>query len=130
MDSAQNNPAVSREEIREFYPTLAPHVRRTPVISTSGSEFGLEPVPLALKLELLQHTGSFKARGAITNLLTKTVPRAGVVAASGGNHGVAIAFAARKFGVPARIYVPTVASIAKTDRIRGYGAELMIGGEL
>jgi len=85
MDSAQNNrPSVARDS--EFYPTLAPHVRRTPVISTSGSEFGLEPAPLALKLELLQHTGSFKARGAITNLLTKT-RRAGVVAASGGNHG-------------------------------------------
>jgi threonine dehydratase len=95
----------------------------------NGSEFGLEPAQLALKLELLQHTGSFKARGAIANLLTKTVPRPGVVAASGGNHGAAIAFAAQKFNVPAKIYVPTVASIAKIDRIRGYGAQLVIGGE-
>jgi threonine dehydratase len=129
MEAAQNNPAVSRGEIEEFYPTLAPHIRRTPVISVDGAEFGLEPARLALKLELLQHTGSFKARGAMANLLTKTVPRAGVVAASGGNHGVAIAFAAQKFNVPARIYVPTVASIAKIDRIRGYGAQLVIGGE-
>jgi len=129
MEHLQNSFAVTREEIREFYPKLAPHIRRTPVISVNGTEFGLEPGALALKLELLQHTGSFKARGAITNLLTKNVPRAGVVAASGGNHGVAVAFAARKFGVPARIYVPTVASIAKIDRIRGYGAELVIGGE-
>ena len=119
MAHSQNSFAVSSEEIRELYAKLAPHVRRTPVISVDGREFGLEPGALALKLELLQHTGSFKARGAITNLLIKTVPRAGVVAASGGNHGVAIAFAARKFGVAARIYVPTVASIAKIDRIRG-----------
>src|SRR5882757_100642 len=130
MEHPQNSFAVTREEIRDFYPKLAPHIRRTPVISVDGTEFGLEPGTLALKLEPLQHTGSFKARGAVTNLLTKTVPRAGVVAASGGNHGVAIAFAARKFGVAARIYVPTVASIAKIDRIRGYGAELVIGGEL
>jgi threonine dehydratase len=129
MEHAQTKPAVTRQEIHEFYPTLAPHVRRTPVFFVSGKEFGLEPVSFALKLELLQHTGSFKARGAVTNFLTKGVPRAGVVAASGGNHGVAVAFAARKFNVPARIYVPTVASIAKIDRIRGYGAELVIGGE-
>jgi threonine dehydratase len=129
MEQKQNKPAVTREEIREFYPTLAPHVRRTPVFFLNGTEFGLEPVSLALKLELLQHTGSFKARGAVTNLLTKIVPRAGVVAASGGNHGVAIAFAAQRFHVPAKIYVPTIASIAKIDRIRGYGAELVIGGE-
>jgi len=129
MEMTQNNSAITREEIREFYPKLAPHVRRTPVICVNGAEFGLESGLLALKLELLQHTGSFKARGAIANLLTKVVPRAGVVAASGGNHGVAVAFAAKKFNVPARIYVPTVASITKVDRIRGYGAELVIGGE-
>ena len=130
MAHPQNSFAITRDEIRGIYAKLAPHIRRTPVISADGTEFGLEPGALALKLELLQHTGSFKARGAITNLLTKTVPRAGVVAASGGNHGVAIAFAAKKFGVAARIYVPTVASIAKIDRIRGYGAELVVGGQL
>lgn len=129
MERAENNLAVCREEIRQFYPKLALHIRRTPVISVNGAEFGSESGPLALKLELLQHTGSFKARGAITNLLTRTVPRAGIVAASGGNHGVAVAFAAKKFNVPAKIYVPTVASITKIDRIRGYGAELVIGGE-
>src|SRR2546422_9699351 len=104
MECAENNLAVCREEIRQFYPKLALHIRRTPVISVNGAEFGSESGPLALKLELLQHTGSFKARGAITNLLTRTVPRAGIVAASGGNHGVAVAFAAKKFNVPARIY--------------------------
>ena len=129
MEQAKNNSSVTREEIREFYPKLSQHVRRTPVVSANGAEFGLEPAPLMLKLELLQHTGSFKARGAITNLLTRAVPKAGVVAASGGNHGVAVAFAAGKFNVPAKIYVPTVASATKIDRIRGYGAELVVSGE-
>lgn len=129
MDDKKNAPPITREEIRDFYPRLAPHVRRTPVVFVNGSEFGLEPVSLALKLELLQHSGSFKARGAITNLLTRSVPQTGVVAASGGNHGVAVAFAARKFRIPAKIYVPTVAAISKVDRIRGYGAELVIDGE-
>ncbi len=129
MNPIQPQLPVSREEIREFFPLLAPHVRKTPIVHVNATEFGLGDASLALKLELLQHTGSFKARGAITNLLTKTVPRAGVVAASGGNHGVAVAFAAQKFNVPAKIYVPTVASVAKIDRIRGYGAELVISGE-
>lgn len=128
LDNKASQP-ITREEIREFYPKLAPYVRKTPVVFVNGSEFGLEPVSLSLKLELLQHSGSFKARGAITNLLTRMVPKAGVVAASGGNHGVAVALATQKFQVPARIYVPTVASVTKIDRIRGYGAELIVGGE-
>jgi threonine dehydratase len=81
------------------------------------------------KLELLQHSGSFKARGAFANLLTRQVPAAGVVAASGGNHGAAVAYAAQKLGKPARIYVPTVSSPAKIERIRSYGAELIVTGE-
>jgi threonine dehydratase len=129
MEPSKQRAEISREEIREFYPALEPHVRKTPVVFVNAAEFGLEPAPLALKLESLQHSGSFKARGAITNLLTRTVPRAGVVAASGGNHGVAVAFAARKFHVAAKIYIPTVASVTKIDRIRGYGAELVVGGE-
>ena len=82
-----------------------------------------------LKLELLQHSGSFKARGAFANLLTRTIPPAGVVAASGGNHGAAVAYAAMRLGVPAKIFVPTVSSRAKVERIRSYGAELAIVGE-
>jgi threonine dehydratase len=78
---------------------------------------------------LLQHSGSFKARGAFANLLLRTIPQAGVVAASGGNHGAAVAFAAMKLGVPAKIFVPTVASPEKIARIRGYGAELVVTGE-
>ena len=104
-------------------------MRRTPVIAVDGADFGLARAPLALKLELLQHSGSFKARGAFANLLLRDVPAAGVVAASGGNHGAAVAYAAAKRGVPATIFVPSVASPAKTQRIRDYGAELVVGGE-
>src|SRR5262244_2925751 len=129
METVMRHAEITREEIRELYPSLSPHVRRTPVVFVNGSELGLEPVSLALKLELLQHSGSFKARGAITNLLKRTVPKVGIVAASGGNHGVAVAFAANKFRFPAKIYVPTVASPTKIDRIRGYGAELVVSGE-
>lgn len=120
---------ISREDVKELYRQLAGHVRRTPVISVDGKDFGLDPVSLAFKLENLQHTGSFKARGALANLLTRTVPSAGIVAASGGNHGVAVAFAANKFHVAAKIYVPTVASVTKIERIRKYGADLVVGGE-
>jgi threonine dehydratase len=120
---------VSREQIQPAYPLIRPHVRRTPVIEIDGSDFGLESVTIVFKLELLQHSGSFKARGAFMNLLSRDVPDAGVVAASGGNHGAAVAFAAMKLNRPATIFVPTVASPAKLDRIRSYGAELVITGE-
>jgi threonine dehydratase len=101
----------------------------TPVAEVSGADFGLAAFPLTLKLELFQHAGSFKTRGAFTNLLTRRIPAAGVVAASGGNHGAAVAYAARRLGVPVRIFVPTVSSPAKIARIRGYGAELIVGGD-
>jgi threonine dehydratase len=81
------------------------------------------------KLEQLQHSGSFKARGAFANLLLRPIPAAGVVAASGGNHGAAVAYAAMRLGKPARIFVPTVSSPAKIQRIREYGADLVVGGE-
>jgi threonine dehydratase len=84
---------------------------------------------LTLKLELFQHTGSFKARGAFANLLLRRVPPAGVVAASGGNHGAAVAYAAQRLGVRAKIFVPSVSSPAKQQRIRDYGADLVVGGE-
>src|SRR5580704_14709810 len=108
---------------------IRPHIRRTPVIEIAGADFGLELDRLTLKLELLQHSGSFKARGAFANLLARPIPAAGVVAASGGNHGAAVAYAAMKLGLPARIFVPTVSSPAKIDRIRLYGADLTVIGE-
>jgi threonine dehydratase len=108
---------------------IRPHVRLTPVVGLSGADFGLPGFPLALKLEQLQCAGSFKARGAFANLLLRELPAQGVVAASGGNHGVAVAYAAMRLGVPARVFVPTVCSAAKVRRIREYGADLTVGGE-
>jgi threonine dehydratase len=120
---------VSPEQIRITYSLIAPYVRRTPLVEVDSADFGVDAGTLSLKLEFLQHAGSFKARGAFTNLLTREVPSAGVVAASGGNHGAAVAFAAMKRGVPAKIFVPSVASRAKKEQIIGYGADLVIAGD-
>jgi threonine dehydratase len=122
-------PAVSRAEIDETAKLIAPYVRRTPVVEVQAADFGLSGPPIIFKLELLQHAGSFKARGAFANLLLRKVPKAGVVAASGGNHGAAVAFAAKTMGVPAKIFVPRIASPAKIAQIRSYGTELVVEGE-
>jgi threonine dehydratase len=120
---------VDHATIAATYERIRPHVRRTPVISIDAADFGLESRPLVFKLELLQHTGSFKPRGALASLLSLPVPSAGVVAASGGNHGLAVAFAARKVGVRATIFVPGVAAATKRERIREMGADLVIVGD-
>lgn len=120
---------INRESISAIERVIRPYIRRTPIIEVEGSEFGLKCASVIFKLELLQHAGSFKARGAFANLLTRDVPAAGVVAASGGNHGAAVAYAAKKLGKAAKIFVPSVASAEKIERIRSYGAELVIGGE-
>jgi threonine dehydratase len=120
---------VTSQQIERCADLIRPHIRRTPIVTLDRSEFGLAAGPLTLKLELLQHAGAFKTRGAFANLLTRDVPAAGVVAASGGNHGAATAYAAMKLGKPARIYVPGVSSPAKIQRIRDYGADLVIEGE-
>jgi threonine dehydratase len=120
--------AVNRRGIAEVAGEIRPYIRRTPVISIDRADFGLAAGELVLKLEQLQHSGSFKARGAFTNLLRREIPPAGVVAASGGNHGAAVAYAAGILGVPARIFVPEVSSAAKTSRIRSYGADLVVTG--
>ncbi|HZN10697.1 MAG TPA: serine/threonine dehydratase, partial [Blastocatellia bacterium] len=120
---------INRDRIAAAGQLIRPFIRRTPVIDVAGADFGLGSVNLSFKLELLQHAGSFKTRGAFANLLTRAVTAAGVVAASGGNHGAAVAYAAKKLGVPARIFVPGVSSPAKLERIRGYGADLVVTGE-
>lgn len=121
--------AIDRDAILETQRLIAPHLRRTPMLAIDRAELGLAPGPLALKLELMQHSGSFKARGAFASLLLDPVPPAGVAAASGGNHGAAVAYAARALGHKARIFVPTISSPAKIERIRGYGAELVVAGD-
>lgn len=120
---------INRDRIESTERIIRPYIRRTPILEVDGADFGLDSIKITFKLELFQHAGSFKARGAFTNILTREVPAAGVVAASGGNHGVAVAFAAMKLGKPATIFVPTVASKTKLDRIRRYGAELVITGD-
>jgi len=129
---------ISPDEIRGTYDTIRPYVRRTPLVQLDLGD--LDPATaglptVILKLEQLQCAGSFKARGAFANLLLRDVPPAGVVAASGGNHGVAVAYAASRVGlggkqsVPARIFVPTVSAPAKMERIRQLGAELVVTGD-
>jgi threonine dehydratase len=115
--------------IRDVYGRIAPYVRRTPTIELDADELELGPFPLTLKLECLQHSGSFKVRGAFSSLTSGPMPKAGVAAASGGNHGAAVAFAAGRLGLSARIFVPTISSSAKIDRIRAYGAHLVVEGE-
>lgn len=120
--------SLDRDSIERAGVATQGFLRRTPVLELDRAEFGLPPGTLVLKLELLQHAGSFKARGAFANLLLRTVPEAGVIAASGGNHGAAVAFAARRLGVAARIFVPAISSPAKQEAIRLHGASLVVGG--
>lgn len=129
MDAAGEAAAIGPARIAAVHARIAGHIRRTPVVELDGADIGLDGVRVTLKLELLQHAGSFKTRGAFANLLMREVPAAGVAAASGGNHGAAVAYAAMRRGVPARIFVPAISSPAKVARIRGYGAELVVEGE-
>jgi threonine dehydratase len=121
-DTKAQHLVLTRDEIARTYDTIGRYVRRTPVVELDLSG------PVTLKLEQLQCAGSFKARGAFTNLLLRDVPSAGVAAASGGNHGVAVAYAAHRLGIPARIFVPTVSSPAKIERIRQL-ADLVVVGD-
>src|SRR5258708_14887592 len=120
---------VTPERIAETEKLIRPYIRKTPIIDVDAADFGLASARLTMKLELFQHAGSFKARGAFTNLLSRKVPESGVVAASGGNHGAAVAFAAMRPKLPAKIFVPSISSRAKVQRIRDYGADLVVGGE-
>ena len=125
----QDAGVIDGEAIAATERLIRPHIRKTPVVEVDGADFGLSRLRLTCKLELLQHAGSFKARGAFANLLIRDIPKAGVVAASGGNHGAAVAYAAMKLGIPAKIFVPSITSPAKIERIRGYGADLAVGGD-
>lgn len=119
--------AAFRDAIEDAAGRIAPHIRRTPTIELAAGDLGIR-IPLTLKLECLQHTGSFKPRGAFTRLLSNPVHEAGVIAASGGNHGVAVAYAARALGHRAEIFVPEIASPVKLARLRDYGATLTVTG--
>ena len=118
---------VSAEAVRAAAAVIASRVRTTPVLELPGSELGLTGT-VVLKLEQLQHSGTFKARGAVHALTTRRPGEHGVVAASGGNHGVAVAWAARQLGVPATVFVPTITAAAKIARLRDYGATVRQSG--
>lgn len=118
---------VSRAEIQDAARRIVRHVRRTPCLALEDGAFGLN-ARLFLKLECMQHAGSFKPRGAFNCILTSQVPSAGVIAASGGNHGAAVAYAAQQLGHRAEIFVPTISPKNKVDRLRQYGAEVNITG--
>src|ERR1700742_4339046 len=120
---------IGQDDIRAAYARIKPHVRRTPVLRTGAGDFGVAlEHPLTFKLEFLQHTGTFKPRGAFNNLLSRAVPSSGVAAASGGNHGAAVAYAAQRLGHKATIFVPDVSSPVKVARIKSYGADVRVGG--
>src|SRR3954447_1040078 len=120
---------IGQDDIRSAYARIRDHVRRTPVIRADSGEFGVQlDHPLTFKLEFLQHTGTFKPRGAFNNLLSRKVPASGVAAASGGNHGAAVAYASQQLGHKATIFVPDVSSPVKVARIKSYGADVRVGG--
>jgi threonine dehydratase len=121
---------ITRARIAATEKLIRPHIRRTPAIEVDAADFGVGAACVCCKVELMQHSGSFKVRGAFANLLTRKVPPVGVVAASGGSHGVAVAYAAGRLGVPAKIFVPSICSPAKLARIRQYGADLVMAGGL
>jgi threonine dehydratase len=119
----------TQNDIRSAYARIKPYVRRTPVIRVDAADFGVTlDRAVTLKLEFLQHSGSFKPRGAFNNLLSRSIPVAGVAAASGGNHGAAVAYAAQRLGHKATIFVPDVSSPVKIARITSYGADARVGG--
>lgn len=125
MPEEQDPRVPTRDEIEEAASRIAPFVRRTPVVALEPGAFRV-PGRLVLALEQLQHTGSFKVRGAFNRLLRAEVGPAGVVAASGGNHGLAVAHAARVLGYGAEIFVPETSPAAKVDRIRALGATVRV----
>lgn len=120
---------ITIEDIEEARERISPHVRRTPILEASQAR---NPLPVAasvvLKLELLQATGSFKARGAMNRLLGTPAAeiKAGIVTASGGNHGLAVARTASVAGVPAVVYVPESVSPAKVEKMRKWNADVRI----
>ena len=126
VTKAENTPEI---DISSAIERLRGRIRRTPVIWPGIGSFGIDR-QLVLKLECLQHAGSFKVRGSFNNALATGVPDAGLIAASGGNHGVAVAYVARALGVDAEIFVPGVSSAVKVERIRALGATVNVVGEL
>jgi threonine dehydratase len=128
MNAPDDDP-IGGGEIATTERLIRPRIRQTPVVEIDGGDFGLGDCRLSFKLEFLQHAGSFKTRGAFANLLMRQIPAPGVVAASGGNHGVAVAYATKQLAIPARIFLQGISSPAKILQIRDYGADLVVVGD-
>ena len=122
--------AVTAADVEAAQERLGTKVRRTPVIRIDANQLSASHPAFWLKLESLQATGAFKARGALNSLLAITIPPCGVIAASGGNHGQAVAWAARLLGVPAAIFVPTTCPEIKLRRLTEYGANVTVVGDV
>ena len=123
---------TDRAAISAAAAALAGRVRRTPVLTLPAGDL-FASAPLTLKLELVQHTGSFKPRGAFNRILAAQAAgdpalAGGIIAASGGNHGAAVAYAARALGLAAEIFVPEPTPASKQARIAAYGARLVATG--
>lgn len=118
---------IGPQDISDTYARIGPHLRKTPVLNLEAG--ALCDAPVSLKLELFQHTGSFKVRGALNTVLTCPLPEAGVAAASGGNHGAAVAYAATKLAARSTIFAPKIAGSVKIGRMRGFGAEVMVSDQ-
>lgn len=118
---------IDPHTIEQAAARISTYVRTTPSVELEARAFG-SPAHITLKLELLQHTGSFKPRGAFNRILSTSVPEAGVIAASGGNHGAAVAYAARQLGHVAEIFVPETTPAVKVDRLQRYGARVTLVG--
>jgi threonine dehydratase len=115
------------QEIKAASKRIAGYIRTTPVIYLEPDAWGIA-AHIALKLEQLQHTGSFKPRGAFNRILTNQVSDVGVIAASGGNHGIAVAYIAQRLRHRAEIFVPETCSPVKVERLRSYGAQVSLVG--
>jgi threonine dehydratase len=123
-------PAVTRADVAAALVRLGARVRRTPVMRIGAGQLSASHPAFWLKLESLQVTGAFKARGALNSLLAADIPAVGVCAASGGNNGQAVAWAARLVGVPAAVFVPTTCPPVKLRRLADYGAAVTVVGQV
>lgn len=127
MSVVPDGALVSRSDVERAAERISGRVRRTPTVRLAAGDLGL-PGRLVLKMEHLQHSGSFKVRGAFNRILSAEVLEPGVIAASGGNHGAAVAYAARELGFRAEIFVPEISAAVKVQRLRSYGARVTVVG--
>lgn len=127
IESNGESSVISQADIKAAYTRIQPHIRRTPTLDIEAGTFS-QTGPVSLKLEQFQHTGSFKVRGAFNTLLSSDLQPGGVVAFSGGNHGAALAYAASKLGVRSTVFVPDFAGPVKIERMRRFGAEVIVAG--